>query len=171
MARLNQSRRQSVGYVYNPMVNNNVGLVQTGRSMSSVQEQAFEGGCRGVSHLRWRFALANTSPLSGEGFADIVRGIYDKGVKPAASAAASGAKYAWDNKQALAEKAHDVYSGELGTAVRNIIPDSDDTARPGFPGERHMLLKLRNGKTGVGNYMGQSLGPSLKVNVQASPCT
>lgn len=40
------------------------------------------------------------------------------------------------------------------SAVKNIIPDSDDTARPSFPGENHMVLKLPNGKNGIANFMG-----------------
>jgi hypothetical protein len=46
------------------------------------------------------------------------------------------------------------YTSELGTKIRNSIPDSDSLARPGFPGERHAILKLSNGKMGVGNFMG-----------------
>jgi len=128
MGRLNQSRRQTIGYVYNPMVNNNIKDIQTGRIMSSVQEQAFDYN------------------MTGDGFMDIVRGIFDKGKR--------GAKYAWKHKGDIAQKAEDIYTSEIGTAVRNLIPDSDDTARPGFAGEKHMLLKLKNGKTGVANYMG-----------------
>ena len=48
----------------------------------------------------------------------------------------------------------DAYSGEIGTALRNMLPDSDNTARPGFPGEKHAILKLPNGKYGVGNWIG-----------------
>jgi hypothetical protein len=36
----------------------------------------------------------------------------------------------------------------------NAIPDSDSNARPGFPGERHAILKLKNGLPGIANYMG-----------------
>lgn len=36
----------------------------------------------------------------------------------------------------------------------NLIPSSDKNARPMFPGERHAVLKLANGKYGVANYMG-----------------
>jgi hypothetical protein len=46
------------------------------------------------------------------------------------------------------------YTSDLGTKLRNLIPDSDSNARDGFPGERHALLKLSNGKMGVANYMG-----------------
>ena len=35
-----------------------------------------------------------------------------------------------------------------------MLPDSDETARPGFAGEAHAILKLPNGKNEVANYMG-----------------
>tara|TARA_R110002096_G_scaffold18463_3_gene62870 strand:+ start:1228 stop:2271 length:1044 start_codon:yes stop_codon:yes gene_type:complete len=38
--------------------------------------------------------------------------------------------------------------------VMRIVPDSDENARPGFPGEHHAILKLQNGKFGVGNWIG-----------------
>lgn len=77
--------------------------------------------------------------LSGEGFIDIIRSIARKGQK-------------------IGSKLVDFATGETGTALRNLIPDSDKTARPAFPGERHAILKLPNGKFGSANYMGQ-LGP------------
>ena len=48
----------------------------------------------------------------------------------------------------------DAYSGEVGTALRNMLPDSDKSARPGYPGEKHAILKLPNKKYGVANWMG-----------------
>ena len=45
-------------------------------------------------------------------------------------------------------------TGNLATSVRNMLPDSDSNARPGFAGEKHAILKLPNGKYGVANYMG-----------------
>tara|TARA_R110000868_G_scaffold139302_2_gene354069 strand:+ start:1753 stop:3159 length:1407 start_codon:yes stop_codon:yes gene_type:complete len=125
MTRLNQSRRQQIGYVYKPQVNNDIGITQSGRKMNLVQIQAFD-----------------QNQMSGEGFMDLVRGIFNKGKQ--------GAKYIYDNK----DKIGDAYSGEIGTTLRNLIPDSDDTARPGFAGEKHMILQLKNGKNGVANYMG-----------------
>lgn len=53
----------------------------------------------------------------------------------------------------------DAYTSSVGTELRNAIPSSDDTARPGFAGEKHMILKLANGKNGVANY----LGPDTEV--------
>ena len=102
MTRLNQSRRQLVGYVYDPQVNNNVGTVQSERNMALVQEQAFDYN------------------MEGDGFGDIVRGIFNKGKQ--------GLKNIWKNKEAIVKKAEDAYTGETGTALRNLLPDSDDTA-------------------------------------------
>ena len=44
--------------------------------------------------------------------------------------------------------------GDIGTNLLNRIPNSDDTGRPLFQGEKHALLKLPNGKMGIGNYIG-----------------
>ena len=46
------------------------------------------------------------------------------------------------------------YSSNLGTDLKNLIPSSDATARPSFPGEKHAILKLPNGRPGIANYMG-----------------
>ena len=46
------------------------------------------------------------------------------------------------------------YSSNLGTDLKNLIPSSDATARPSFPGEKHAILKLGNGRPGIANYMG-----------------
>lgn len=40
------------------------------------------------------------------------------------------------------------------TSLINKLPSSDDNARPMFSGEKHMVLKLPNGKSGMANYMG-----------------
>ena len=45
-------------------------------------------------------------------------------------------------------------SGEGLADVLNLIPPSDESARPSYPGERHALLKVPNGKMGIANYMG-----------------
>jgi len=36
----------------------------------------------------------------------------------------------------------------------NALPNSDENARKAYPGERHAILKLKNGKHGIGNYIG-----------------
>ena len=73
--------------------------------------------------------------MSGRGFTDTIKSIYDKG-------------------KSISKYISDGYSGEIGTSLRNMIPDSDENARPGFPGEKHAILRLENGKYGVANYMG-----------------
>ena len=72
---------------------------------------------------------------SGEGIGDFFKKLLVKG-------------------QELGEKASEVYSSELGTALRNLIPDSDENARDGYAGEKHQILKLQNGKMGVANFSG-----------------
>lgn len=56
------------------------------------------------------------------------------------------------------------YTSEVGTALRNAVPDSDNTASPGYPGERHMILKLKNGKNGVANWMGPGTEVLKRLN-------
>ena len=80
--------------------------------------------------------------MDGEGFREIIKSIYDKGKE--------GINYLFKNK----DKIVDAYSGEIGTAIKNALPDSDDTARPSFAGEKHGILTLKNGKYGTANYMG-----------------
>jgi hypothetical protein len=38
--------------------------------------------------------------------------------------------------------------------IINTLPSSDSTGRPMYPGEKHMVLKLKNGRPGMANYMG-----------------
>ena len=74
----------------------------------------------------------------------------------------AGAGIAMDVFNAIktyAPQIQSLYTSELGTAVRNMLPDADDNARPGFPGEMHVPLVLSNGKTGQANFM----GPGTKV--------
>lgn len=133
MTRLNQSRRGLIGYVYHPQVNNNIGLVQGSTSYKSriIEE----------TDPVYQTSLENDN-LEGDGFADKIKEIYHKGKKLV------------QKITPYAEKASDFYKSETGTALRNLIPDSDDTARPGFAGEQHAILQLPNGKNGVANYMG-----------------
>jgi hypothetical protein len=132
MSRLQQTRRGKIGYVYSSQVNNNVATVNYTRSPYAVQKAYFEQNMMG----------AGMRPMEGDGFIDIMKDVISKGK--------NAGKWIYDHKGQIA----DAYSGEIGTALRNALPDSDETARPGFAGERHALLKLPNGKTGVGNYIG-----------------
>lgn len=48
-------------------------------------------------------------------------------------------------------------ASSINKAINTItakLPASDKNARKGFPGERHAILKLPNGKLGVGNFIG-----------------
>ena len=135
MNRLQQSRRQQIGYCYTPQVDNNVAKQTYRRDTYSVLEKQFDQN--------------SYSNMEGDGVMDIARGIYNKG-KAAAS-------YLYNKKDLIkkgAEMAVDAYGNELGTTLKNIIPSSDENARPSFSGERHAILQLPNGKYGMANYMG-----------------
>lgn len=150
MNRLQQSRRQTYGYVYSPQVQNNVVKPTRYRNNYIVMEQSFDASSQ------------SGHDMTGDGFMDVVRGIINKG-KQAGS-------YLWESRDTIkkgAELASDLYGSDVGKAIQNVLPSSDENARPGYPGERHAILQLPNGKYGVANYMGQ-LGSSPKVNVRAS---
>ena len=130
MSRLNQSRRQNVGRVSKPSNNNRVTTQQHSRFMSTVQSQAFSQNMRG----------------SGAAEAiDKVRGVIDTAKK-----GFEIAKTAKNVVGAIIGAA----TGEIGTNLRNRLPDSDGNARPGFAGEKHAILRLPNGKNGMANWMG-----------------
>lgn len=140
MNRLQQSRRQTFGYVYPNQVQNNVVKPTRYRNNYVVMEQSFDLSSQS----------GNDMPgFGGEGIMDIARGIYDKG-KQAAS-------YLYGKRDLLkkgADMAIDAYGSELGTTVKNLLPSSDETGRPAYSGERHAILELPNGKYGMANYMG-----------------
>jgi hypothetical protein len=46
------------------------------------------------------------------------------------------------------------HASPLGTNLINLIPTSDNNARPLYQGEKHSLLKLPNGKMAVANFQG-----------------
>lgn len=130
MTRLQQSRRNSIGFVYKTQNNNNIVLIQPSRNLLAVQQQDFQPP---ESHNEM------AGGTKGVGFMEDVKNIINKGKKALK-----------DNLPTAVE----IYSGEIGTAIRNAIPDSDNTARPGYAGETHMILKLPNGRSGVGNFIG-----------------
>jgi len=57
-------------------------------------------------------------------------------------------------KKRHTEKTYDISGDGYLQRFINRLPSSDDTARPLYPGEKHMILKLKNGKSGMANYMG-----------------
>ena len=127
--RLNTFQRNRVGTVYPVQVVSNIQDIPRSRNLDAVIQASY---FQPKSHIKYD---DNENEMTGSGIMDIVKNIYNTGKK----------------LLPVAEKA---YTSDVGTALRNLIPASDDTARPGFPGEKHMLLKLKNGKTGVANYMG-----------------
>ena len=79
------------------------------------------------------------------------RGYYGRGCEQAGCGFMDMAKKLYQTGQQLSEFS----SGPVGTFVKNIIPSSDDTARPAFQGEKHAILRLSNGRMGIANFMGQ----------------
>lgn len=67
----------------------------------------------------------------------------------------------------VGSRALNLATGEVGTALSNLMPSSDANARPQYPGEKHAILQLPGGKVGRANFMGQ-LGSSRGVNAAAS---
>ena len=49
---------------------------------------------------------------------------------------------------------YDISGDGYLTDLINKLPSSDSSARPMFSGEKHMVLKLKNGRSGMANYMG-----------------
>lgn len=136
MNRLQQSRRQQIGYVYQPQINNNVITPTYKRNTYDVMERQYNQTSYG-------------DDMEGEGVMDIARGLYEKGK--------AVGKYLYGKKDLIkkgVEKASDLYGSELGTTVKNLLPSSDETGRPAYAGERHAILELPNGKYGMANYMG-----------------
>lgn len=159
MNRLQQSRRQTFGYVYPNQVQNNVVKPTRYRNNYDVMEQSFDLSSQSGNLFR-------VPGFGGEGIMDIARGIYDKGKQAISSAMVYGPR-GRDLLKKGVDMAIDAYGSELGTTVKNLLPSSDETGRPAYSGERHAILQLPNGKYGMANYMGQ-LGSSPKVNVRAS---
>ena len=135
--RLNQAPRQSWGYVVGESNRNNPQLVQNGRTQAKRLRNVFiVDGQMGTGMHRMNYQM------QGDGLMDTISGIVNRGKALAGKA------------QTLGQKATDLYTSELGTTLRNLVPSSDDTARPAFAGEKHAILKLPNGKFGTANYMG-----------------
>jgi len=71
----------------------------------------------------------------------------------------------------IGESASKLYESGVGKELLNLIPDSDETARKGFAGEKHAILKLANGKYGVANYMGPGTNVIARVERNDPPRT
>ena len=113
------------------------------------------------------------SHLHGSGLGDWFRSGFNK-VKDTIQ---SGVNYLKNNVTAenvknVANKAVDAVTSDTGTAIINhIIPDSDVNARPVFPGEKHAILKLPNGKNGIANYCGPNTNVIARLNRGDPPRT
>jgi len=145
MSRLHQTKRGQIGLVYKSKINNDIGLVSNYRNIRNKKQDIKVN--------------EPSEEMKGDGFVDIFKKTYEKGKQ--------GVKYLYDNRQ----KISDAYTGEIGTALRNIIPASDETARPGFSGEKHTILQLPNGKYGVANYMGPQTALSQRLSRNDPPRT
>jgi hypothetical protein len=63
-------------------------------------------------------------------------------------------RYSAERQHILSNDTYDIAGDGYLQQLINKLPSSDSTARPLYPGENHMVLKLKNGKNGVANYMG-----------------
>lgn len=113
--------------------------------------------------IHGRIPARHSSGQTGQGYADILKSVYNAGVK--------GAKFLYDNREKIMEYGKEAYSGEVGTYLKNLIPDSDANARPGFAGEFHTVLELPNGKYGVGNYIGPGTNLTTRLKRGDPPRT
>ena len=133
MPRLNQQSRKLVSSAGSIRTNYDPVLIQPQRSLYSVVAQGQRLNPTGEMGGNGMYGSGNYE-YGGNGFADILKKVVSAGV--------------------LGKAASSAYSSNLGTSLRNMIPASDEGARPGYPGEKHMILKLPNGKNGVANWMG-----------------
>ena len=73
------------------------------------------------------------------------------------------AKAGYEKAKNVVSKVAGFYGSETGKRMLDYVPSSDEKARPGFAGENHAILKLANGKMGVGNWIGP--GTAVKKRV------
>lgn len=76
--------------------------------------------------------------MSGDGIFDKIKSLMSMG----------------DSAKTAVQKLGGIWTGDIGTSLRNMVPSSDSNARPQFPGEMHAILKLPNGKYGTANFAG-----------------
>ena len=60
-------------------------------------------------------------------------------------------------------KAPELYASQTAKNLIDLIPSTDDTARKGYAGEKHAILKLKNG-VGVANFMGPGTSVINRLN-------
>ena len=54
----------------------------------------------------------------------------------------------------IGKKVADIYASKEFKNLMKLIPSSDETARAGFTGEQHAILKISKTRFGIGNYVG-----------------
>lgn len=64
------------------------------------------------------------------------------------------AKQTYDDTKKIVNKAINAYESQTAKNIINFLPNSDDTARPQYKGEKHAILILKNNRPGFANYMG-----------------
>jgi len=69
------------------------------------------------------------------------------------------------------KSAHQLYTGPVGTALKNMLPNADENGRPSFAGETHAILRLPNGKYGTANYMGPNTNLVARLKRKDPPRT
>lgn len=92
---------------------------------------------------RFDHSINKVHRMEGGSFMDTLKSVYETG------------KNIYDK----VAQASEIYASGPATVLKNILPNSDDNARPQFEGERHAILRLPNGRTGFGNY----IGPGTRV--------
>ena len=153
MPRLNSSPRDRTGFQYVPQLQNDIQMATFQRSLfknasiNSMPTQTGSGLSLGGQGHCGRHCRCKQC---GAGVLDLIK-----------NAVAYANPYVAKAKAVVGavKTAHKLYTGETGTMIRNMLPNSDDNGRPGFVGETHAILKLANGKMGTANFM----GPGTKV--------
>jgi hypothetical protein len=126
--------RQTIGTVQGFGRLGAAAAIPTTRGYSSLSSVSVQDGQQGTGCCEGVYG--------GDGIMDSIRGLMTKGKAAASRASDIGSRFS------------DLYTSETGTMLRNLVPSSDENARPAFPGEKHAILKLPNGKYGTANYMG-----------------
>ena len=98
------------------------------------KQKYITGTCIPINNLQGTGIVEDIRDLykvEGSGIVDTIRDIYNVG-----------------------KEVPNVLFGDVGTKLSNMVPDSDENARPLFEGEQHTLLKLKNGRYGRASFMG-----------------
>ena len=164
MSRLNGSQRGLMGYQYSPQVVSNIQTKPAERTLldyssvwvnpdsvsGSLTPTNIAGSGMGGAGLSLSGGGMGGAGLSlsggkcgeyckcrqcGQGVLDAIKNAYKKGKRVASTIVGN-------------------YTSEKSQRLRNMLPNADETAAPGFAGELHAVLKLPNGLYGTANFMG-----------------